>query len=317
MDFFILVNFPIPIFVPSQSSSCIVNHLLYSTVSKILNYSFNTQTWFSGKGIFFKKNGVETQRVCCHSVQEELTRQIPPDRAVIHTLVLAQFEKWKEQRESQVESPPLGGWYDFEKFFLQTKFTPAASNRQTSEKERRRPLESYSWWTDVSRLTYITSACWEREGSDQSSRTSVEVTGICPFLLRLFRLSGIWGSNWCCQTHREGQRAHAHTHTRVHTLALQHVPLGLKAGKVGRRIHYIPYQLWYRETAGEGKAVWGGNGGCRGNSGRQKQSGRTETECTRDKDTERKESKRVNKAGGGSHGCKEEDDCTNSGLCMG
>ncbi len=128
-------------------------------------------------------------------------------------------------------------------------FILAASNRQMNKKKRGEADHQTgiaNGQTDTSYWPILPLACWERERGDESGRTCVGVTGVCPSPLCL--LSGIWGSNWCCQTHRGNPNTHTNTHPvtathdNAHTPALQRVPLGLKREEVWEKnsLHALP-----------------------------------------------------------------------------
>lgn len=141
----------------------------------------------------------------------------------------------------------------------------------------------------MSWLTYITSACWERE------RTCVEVTGVCPSPLCLLHLSeAVIGA----VRHTEKDRTHTHKDACT-LLSLSLYPRGLKQERLEEWVHCTPYQLWDRDgSTGQGRKrqKWR-------NSSRQKQNTQ-ETEAQREKEV------RTGTMQGRF-------DCTDSGLCMG
>lgn len=89
----------------------------------------------------------------------------------------------------------------FEKFLSQNKLLLllhilAASNRQMNEKKKGkketiRQVEPADGQTCHADLYYFCPLRGERERGDESKRTCVEVTGVCPSPLRLLHLSGI------------------------------------------------------------------------------------------------------------------------------
>ncbi len=119
--------------------------------------------------------------------------------------------KWNQTSVVWLWKVPLVNW-------VLASYWQHQTNKWIRRNGRGRPLDMYGWRTDRHvMLTYITFAHWERERGNESNRTCVVVTGVCPSPLRLLHLSGIWGSNWCCQTHREGQNTHTHKHTHTHS----------------------------------------------------------------------------------------------------